>query len=99
MAKSFRDLRARMSPEAQEAAEKKARAILAAMPISFVVSEHRERISVSMKRQEYGIQGQLTPHNRAGASGAAAGALTQMGGAYLGSIFSEIGDKRHYWPN
>lgn len=39
MAKFFRDLRARMSPEAQETAAKKAQAMLADMPTDFIVSE------------------------------------------------------------
>ena len=39
MAKSFRDLRARMSPEAQETAAKKARAMLAEMPTYFIIAE------------------------------------------------------------
>jgi hypothetical protein len=115
MAKSFRDLRARMSPEAQETAAKKARAMLAEMPTYFIIAEQtgyqsvpsvlsesvhvRRIVSASIDIHKRGIQGQLRLYTHAGASGAAAGALTQMSGAHVSSIFHEIGDKRYSLPN
>jgi hypothetical protein len=106
MAKSFRDLRARMSLEAQETAAKKAKAMLAEMPTYFILAEQTGSqsaprvLSESIHiRHERGIQGQLRLYTHTGASGAAAGALTQMSEGHLSSILSVIGDERHTFPS
>ena len=52
-----------------------------------------------IEMQKQSLQDQLMFSTPTEISGAAAGALAQMSGAHLGSIFSAIGEERYFLPN